>query len=186
MDLLNRLNTTEFLGKEFLTWLWYRSDVQEGLLEVGDGGPAVELSLCDRIVLSGAGKGAEKVAIRTEEPSVNPEARVALRQGKKVEQGRIQIVRDQREWTFTIRGETLALGSIKIPAVLTRDEDDRLRERLALLDQLDGMITALFLSFVRLRTRPAEWAEEQKRIEDWIAGDGPDRLSEAARAADLV
>lgn len=185
MDLVDRLASTSFLGKEFLTWLWFKSDIQEGLITVGDGGPAAELWYCDSIMISGAGQGAEKVTVRCEDPSLSPEARMALRQGKKVEKARIRIVRGQREWTVSIAGETLALASIKIPALLTREEDDKLRERLDLLDQLDAMVAALFSGFLTLRTDREQWEQERLALRDWIAGEPlPPRVAEDAEGGE--
>ncbi len=173
MDLVDRLATTAFLGKEFLTWLWFRTDLQEGLFTIEDGGPAAEIWFCDRIVLSAAGQGAEKVAVKTEDPSTCPECRSALRQGKKVEAARIRIVRAQREWSVTVKADTLALGSVKIPAVLTKEEDDKARERFTLLDQLDSMINALFREFIALRTDDTAWGHERASMQAWIRDEDP-------------
>ena len=173
MDLVDRLSTTGFLGKEFLTWLWFRSELHEGLIEIDDGGPAAEIWLTDSLTLSGAGQGAEKVTLRAEDPGVTPEARSALAQGKKVESARLRIVRAQREWTLTLKGETLALSSIKIPAVLTKEEDEKLRERLHLMDQLDTMVATLFTSFLQLRSDSTKWADEEAQLRAWVRGEMP-------------
>jgi hypothetical protein len=172
MDLIDRLNSTAFLGREFLTWLWYRSNLQEGLFALDDGNPSIELFFTDRIALAAAGQGAEKVAVKAEDPSLAPEAIMALRQGKKVEKACIRIVRGQREWTVTVAGDTLAGSGIKIPALLTREEDEKLRERLALLDELDGMIVALFKLFLVVRLDKEQWATERDNIQAWIYGNG--------------
>ncbi len=182
MDFVDRLNTTAFLGKEFATWIWFESDQNEGLLNVPDGGGAAEIFITDAITLSGAGEGAEKVSVRAEDPSLSPEARVALRQGKKVAKAKLRIVRDQREWSLTLAGETLAVSSVKLPALLTREEDEKLNERLMLLDQLDGMIQALFHAFVALRTDPEQWPTVRAQMQEWVRGDGPERISHPATA----
>ena len=171
MDLVDRIAATSFIGKEFLTWLWFRSDTDEGLVDIGDGGPAAELWLTDRLVLSGTGQGAEHVAVRTEEPTDSYEARTALRRGKKVEQVTLRLVRGQREWTVTVKGETLAVSSIKIPAVLTKEEDDRQRERLVLLDQLDEMLASLYARFIALRLDAAAWQSECESMVAWVQGE---------------
>ncbi len=172
MDFVDRLNATGFLGKEFLTWLWYKSDAQEGLMTVGPEALSAEVWMTDRIVLSGAGQGAERVAVRTEDPTLSLEARTALAQGKKVEQARLRIISGQREWSATIKGETLAVSSIKIPALLTKEEDDKLRERFMLLDQIDEMLEFLFKSFAELRWDTEKWGAEREAMKVWIAA-GP-------------
>ena len=180
MDLIDRLNTTSYLGREFLTWLWFMSDLQEGLLNLAEEGPAIELFLTDRIVLSGSGQGAERVAIRTEDPSLSYEARTALRQGKKVEKATLRLVSGQREWTVTIDGESLAISSVKIPALLTRENDEKFHERLALIDQLDSMVLALFERFLSIRTNLQEWPKVAQQMKDWVRDETPpDRIQMA-------
>ena len=85
-----------------------------------------------------------------------------------MESARLRIIRAQREWTVTIKGEALTLSSIKIPAVLTKEEDDKLRERLHLMDQLDAMVSTLFTSFLKLRSDPTDWPEEETKMRAWI------------------
>jgi len=169
----DRINNTRYLGKEFLTWLWYQSDKNEGLVRLGSAGPAIQVWFADRIVLSGASQEAERVTIKAVEPSTNLEARTALQRGKQVEQARITIVREQREWTLTVSGEELSLGSIRIPALLTKDADDQLSERLHLLDLLDGMIVDMFGVFMELRADDTAWPAERDGMSEWIkAGAG--------------
>lgn len=171
MNLVDRMNSTAFLGKEFLTHLWHRSELQEGLLDPHDGRGAIELWLTSRIVLSAAGQGADKVSVKTDEPSASEEARQALREGKKVDTLTCRIVRDQREWTVTIKGETLAFSGVRTPALLTRDEDDRVREQYVLLDQLDGIVRSLYRAFLAIRTDRAAWAAELDEMRAWVRGD---------------
>ena len=170
MDFVDRLANTSFLGREFLTWLWFKSDTQEGLMTLEDGGPAAEVWFTDNITLSGAGDGAERVTVRAEDPSLSPEARMALKQGKKVEKAYVRIVRGQREWATNVAAESLALSSIKIPALLTREEDDKLRERLALLDELDAMVTSLFKGFLAVRGDRPTWEPELDALRAWVMG----------------
>jgi hypothetical protein len=167
MDLVDRLAATAFLGREFLTWLWYRSDLQEGLFQIGDG-VTIEVFLTDRISLAGAGQGADKVSVKAEDPTLTAEAHVALEQAKKVEKACVRITSGQREWTTTIAGDSLALSGIKIPALLTREEDEKLSERLALIDELDTMVTALFRSFVDIRLDAEAWMAECSAMQSWV------------------
>ncbi len=167
-NLGDRINNTRYLGKEFLTWLWYQSDKNEGLVRLGSGGPAIQVWFSDRIVLSGASEEAERITIKAVEPSTNREARTALQRGKQVEQARITIVREQREWTLTISGEELALASIKIPALLTKEADDQFSERLHLLDVLDEMVVTMFGAFMELRTDESVWPAERDGMSEWI------------------
>ena len=175
MDMIERLESTGFLGKEFLTWLWFQSDTQSGLIEVANGSSVLEVWFVDRLTLSGAGQSSSRVAVRSEEPGSSWEARTALRAGKKVSQASVRIVREQREWSATIGGATLALSGVKLPAILTRDADDQMNERFHLLDELDEMVRALFVRFMSLRFDRAGWDVEMKKMRSWVAEEDGDR-----------
>jgi hypothetical protein len=167
-DLLQRMRTTAHLGRDFLTWLWFKSDTQEGLVKVGENTATAEIWFTDRVVLSTHGDLPERVAINTDDPSGNAEARTALRQGKKVDQARLRIVKDQREWLVTVKSESLALGAIKIPQLLTKEEDDQIRERLVFLDQLDSITVSLFKRFIALRNDNSRWDDTCAAMATWI------------------
>lgn len=169
MDMIERLEPTAFLGREFLTWLWFQSDTQSGLVEPADGGSAVEVWFVDRLTLSGGGQGSSRVVVRSEEPGASWEARTALRAGKKVEQACLRIVREQREWGLIITGSTLAVSSVKLPAILTREEDDQTQERFHLLDQIDELVGALFVRFMKLRFDRSNWTAEVEAMRSWVA-----------------
>ncbi len=175
MDLADRLVNTGYLGRELLTWLWFKSDKQQGLIDPGDGQGAIEVSIVDRVTLAGLGQGADRVAVKAEDPGSTAEARMALKEGKKVEQAMLRIVRDQREWRANVKGDTLGLSGIKIPALLTREEDDRAQERLVLIDLLDGLIAGLFSTFMVVRADPELWTAELAAMRAWVLGfDEPD------------
>ncbi len=50
MDFLDILRERAFLGREFLTWLWFKSDQTGGQIETSDG-KAVEVLFLDRMTL---------------------------------------------------------------------------------------------------------------------------------------
>ena len=37
MDLVDLIESHRFLGSEYLTWLWFRSEMHDGMIAVGDG-----------------------------------------------------------------------------------------------------------------------------------------------------
>ena len=170
MDLVDRIANTRHLGKEFLTWLWFRSETNEGLVDVPDQ-ETVELWFDDKLVLSGADGAKEQNIIKGEAPTESPEARMALRMGKKLSEAKMRLIKGQRKWTYNIKGETLALGGVKIPAVLSRQEDDQAYERFYLMEELNNAILALYRSFVELRVDKEKWAAELTKMREWVHTD---------------
>ena len=51
MQLLEKVRKTDFLGREFLAWLWYRSETEQGHFQLGD--KTVEIWFDGKIVLEG-------------------------------------------------------------------------------------------------------------------------------------
>ncbi len=167
MDLVDRINNTRFLGKEFLTWLWFKSDTNEGLIKL-NGDETVELWFDDKLVLAGVDAARDQNIIKTEAPTESAEAQTALLQRKKVSQAKLRIVAGQRAWSFTIAGDTLALSGVRIPAILTREEDDQLQERLYLIEELNNYLLALYRGFVELRLDKERWASELTAMRAWV------------------
>lgn len=167
MDLIDKINNTRYLGKEFLTWLWFRSDKNEGLLQIPDM-ETVEVWFDDKVVLSGADTTREQNIVKGEAPTESPEARMGLRMGKKVAEAKLRIIKGQRKWSFGVKAETLALSGVKIPAVLSREEDDQVYERFYLLEEVSNIFAALYKMFVELRLDKEQWGAELEAMRAWL------------------
>ena len=169
MDLLDKVNQTRFMGKEWLTWLWYRSDRQEGLFRPDGVGEPFELWFDDKLVLDASIENVKEVnSIRGESPTETAEAKAALSMGKKVAEAKLRVVLDQREWIVGIKGEELALSGIKPPALLSREEDEKLLERLELVEELELVLDRLYAEFVRLRLDEERWRAEVAAMRQWV------------------
>ncbi len=62
MDLIDRIHHTRFLGREFLTWLWYRTELQEEIFRL-ENAPPMMISFDDRLVLEAAVDATEEAII---------------------------------------------------------------------------------------------------------------------------
>lgn len=184
MDMFDRIKTTEFLGREFLTWLWFCSDVQEGLFRDLDdpSGDAVEVWFDDALKLEvRVDKARESTTARGEAPGEMAAARAALRAGQKVTEAKLRIVKGEREYVCTIKADRLSLSGVKCPRSFAPDTEERVVERLLLLEDLERTIDALFERFVRLRLDPAAWGAELSRMRAWVQ-----EFPEAPRLAEVV
>ena len=166
MDMVTRIERTQPLGGEFLTWLWYRADLQEGVLQVGDR--AVEVWFDNKLALESLGAIKEQNVIRSETPTETEEARASLQSGKHVREAQLRLICDQKAWALTLRADDLSLHGVKIPALLTSETDDRLYERLALLEEVEGLVDGLFSAFATLRLNDESWKAEVDAIRGWV------------------
>lgn len=170
-----------FLGREFLTWLWFRADGEDHPLRVKDGDEltiAIERSLrltCD-FGLTGA------VAISAETPASLPEARAALRTGKQPLKAGLVLGSPAGDFRLTLDGARLAVSGLQVP------EDQRLEDWRARLEarfegvtEVAALLDALFEQFLLMRTASA-WAAELREITAWAAGQAGGRRPQVASA----
>jgi len=171
MDIINRINTTRYLGREFLTWLWYRSALQNGVFELsGPTGGPLEVWFDAKLTLEAGGDLKESNVIKAENPTETSEAHAALLNGKLVSDARLRMVAGQKQWTLSIKGDTLGIAGVKIPALLSREDDDQLYERFMLIEELEDTVHALFRQFIELRTDDEAWRSEIQAIRAWVHG----------------
>jgi hypothetical protein len=165
MDLFDRMESRQFLGKEFFLWLWYLSDINDGLFKLPDY--EVELYFADQLVLEVKLSEAEQSKLKGGSPAYAPEARKALQLGKMVTRARFALTREERKWVFTGDSDRFFLSAIKIPQVLSREEDDAFEERMYLIEELDQIWYDLYRMFLAERLSPA-WSSRTEAMRDWI------------------
>jgi hypothetical protein len=168
MDIINRINATRYLGREFLTWLWYRSAQQSGVFELGAGEAPVEVWFDQKLTLEAQGDIKESNVIKAENPTETSEAHAALLSGKLVADARLRVVSGQKQWTLSVKGDTLGISGVKVPALLSREDDDQLYERFMLIEEIEDTVHALFRQFMELRLDDEAWRPEVQAIRAWV------------------
>jgi len=176
MDLLELIQTRTFLGNEFLMWLWFKSDCHDGLFEIEDHGQ-IEVIFDDALTLEAYLAETERSDFKGGTPAFAPEAKTALRQGKRVSKTKLRIVKEGREWLFTYKAEGMDITSAKIPAVLSKDDDEKFFERMYLLEELEEILETLYADFLHLRLSNSWDDALLPAMETWIQSEelaGPD------------
>ena len=158
------------LGEEFLTWLWFQSDVAPGAFVNKEGQP-FSVSMEQRIVVQGGQGDAKETASVAGTLSPLTEARFGLGKGKKVTRATIRLEKDELAFQFTLSADDFTLGSMKLPKVEKPEEDDdpdaMLLERFYLMEVCLGLLESLYATFLRLRLSAA-WGETVQEITTWI------------------
>jgi hypothetical protein len=200
MQLADRIEKRRFVGREFLLWLWFESEMFEGTLatrEHGEFGFWVEKN----IALSA---GREATKITGAQPAWGREAKESLRRGKLPEAASFHLVQGDRESTFALKAEQLGIASLKLPTVLgvlgadedaapvldvpvrrpkrkkeTRaqqerrqsdDEHEAFYERMHLTRGIEELLEALYRDFLALRLGEG-WAGVASAMGAWAAGE---------------
>jgi recombination associated protein RdgC len=154
-----------FLGREFLLWLWYRSEAGFGRL-AGASGFEVDLWVDDRLLLRGEGEDAQRFDLRGGAPAASATARTAMVEGRTVYAARFGLRREEREYAFELR-EDLSIRGLKLPD-LEADEEDPVLGRLSEVEMLTEHLDDLFAAFCAQRLA-ATWEEDEvPRIQGWL------------------
>ena len=158
------------LGEEFLTWLWFQSDVAPGAFVNKEGHP-FSVSMEQRIVVQGGQGDAKDTATVAGTLSPLTEARFGLGKGKKVTRATIRLEKDDLAFQFTLKAGDFTLGSLKLPKVEKPAEDEdpdaMLLERFYLMEVCLGLLESLYATFLRLRLS-TDWSETVQEITAWI------------------
>src|SRR5688572_30138520 len=117
MDLAARVEHCQFLGREFLLYLWWKSEVTGGTFELAGFGE-VTLTLESHIVLERKVDVLEQTRMKGPDPSSTKVAKEALRYGKLPTRGAVRIVHEEREYVFVLVADEFTLRQVKLPALL--------------------------------------------------------------------
>jgi len=164
MELIDRIENSRFLAREFLLWLWYESDRLEGRVEVEDG-DFVELWFEETLVLTDA---IAEVRLKAPMPTTTPEAFEALRQGKRPALAKLRITRGTQAWTLTYKAETTSLSGVTLPAELREDDDEGFYERVNLVEQVEAMVAQLMGRFLALRCSRSWGRSVVPKLQAWV------------------
>lgn len=160
----------EILGQEFLTWLWFRSDVASDAFRTKDGTPFT-VSMEQRIVVQGGQGDTRETASVSGALSPLREARFGLGTGKKVTRALLHIEKDDMAFQISLRAEDFALAGLKTPKLDKNDSDDDpdalFLEKIFLMEVCVGLIDNLYETFLAIRLGE-EWEQEVAAMQKWL------------------
>ncbi|MDX9719740.1 MAG: hypothetical protein RBU37_03270 [Myxococcota bacterium] len=164
MDLYDQIESTRFLGVEFLSWLWFRVSAGRSVFEL-DGQP-LEVEFDNQMTFETTLAETERTRLMGGAPSESPEALQAMRCGKVVTVAKLRLRREDREYSFVLNARAMSIASAKIPAVLSKQDDDRFYERMDLLSELESSLQGLFGVFLKIRLE--RWQHELEAMREWV------------------
>jgi hypothetical protein len=160
------------LGRDFLTWLWFASEERGGAVRIQGGGD-VEIQFVRRMALeSGEGEYASSVICQGLHADLK-EGKIAIREGKRIKEARLQIRADTDQWEFTLKADPFQIQSLKLPAGFSLSEEEeekegRILERIHLTEKALQILDQLFSFFLVRRLSSAWSAEEIPRLKKWV------------------
>lgn len=155
-----------WLGREFLTWLLWKSESTEELCT--HEGHGVRVLFLDRVTLRGIKGEVSEITLKGKTSPYAEECRHALANGLLVHQARVKVSIQEREWEASLDAEHLDVRSAKIPQLMSEEDDARLTERLELAEKLSGLLHVLIEAFLEVRAVPAWRKKVVPQMQDWM------------------
>jgi hypothetical protein len=143
-------NNRTFLGREFLTWLWYWLESRNNVVDV-PGERSCYLYINDKIVLSSASGPVREHSMKGGTPAMAMEAKQAVLGGKLVTEANFLMKQDKAQWTWSMKSDDLVLRNVRLPAVAAEEAERYLGARLAHIETLKDLNNHLFQQFCALR-----------------------------------
>ena len=162
------------LGQDFLTWLWFQSDVAPSFFRTDDGQP-FQVSMEKRVTVTG-GEGSERetTSVSANIDSSLSEARLGLHRGKKVTRALIHLTKDDFGFDVSVKAADFSLNSLKTPKIDKSDRDDDpdslFLEKVFLIETAVTLMDCLYRQFLGLRLDRDKWDKTTDEMQLWMNG----------------
>lgn len=156
----------DFLGNEFLIWLWHTLQNESDIIALADGSEATVM-VTKTLTLDCPRGETGRDQLTNEGPTRLPEAFRALQAGKLPRKAGLIIVRHGQQYELTLQAESLAVSGANLPKLEGASGREIQVARIDLLRHLVETLDLLYDAFARRRTGP-EWSNDLGRIRRWL------------------
>jgi len=172
LDIAVAYRRYQFVGDEFLTWLWYIIERDTRLLNRLDKDLAA-LEIGNRMVFENRYRrdSGETVTVKGEEANMD-EGLLALKKGAMVTEVNLVYRSGDQEWRFNLKGESLNISSLRVPEsgkVETKEDiEGAVIEKIYFYEKILNLINGLFKYFIKIRVSN-EWSSKTvPAMRKWI------------------
>ena len=164
----------DYLGPEFLTWLWWRARVEPEFRH--RDGTSVFVHVDEYMELRGERAAARRTVLRSGMPAASAEGKVALRHGKVVTAARLLFARGEEETALTLKAEDLDVSAARLPAPEGESSEERLAASLASVRRMYEDLDLCYSTFLEERTSE-RWEKSATAIRSWAASPSEEESS---------
>lgn len=165
----NEPQSRDFLGTEWLTWLWYASHVESAEVATPQGhSVAVLFERC--LQMECAFKVTGTTTINADGPTRLPESSAALASGKRPVRAGLHVAIQGDVYALTLRGDAMNFSGIQLP-----DPEDGADRRTAFEGRIEHLrnliegVDALYQAFLKRRLS-SKWPQTLNILRNWVAG----------------
>jgi len=157
----------DFLGNEFLLWLWHAAEAKDGAITTDSAGE-VSILIDKSLDLDCAYGETGRDSLRGDGPARMPEARDGLRSGKVPRRAGLILEAHRQSFTLGLNPEAMAVASAILPEVEEAESPRELfEERITFLRDLNKILDGLFATFLKVRAG-SSWEGQVSTIRKWI------------------
>lgn len=153
---------------EFYTWLWWSTEEREGVFDLGEPLGRVDVWVDERLAFRTPSDSKITAVLTGDNPSTTLEARAALAGGKVLEELRLGIRRDDREYQVTLKGAPMHFARLKLPQVLLEGEDSVIYDRMHLYEEVGAVVGGLFAQYAAARAAGDWESHALPEIRRWV------------------
>lgn len=146
-----------YLGREFLSWLLWRSNDGGPICDVD--GEGLKVLFVGPLSLRGVAEEATELNVKGHLCGYARVTRTALARGLLVHSAQLRIEHGEQHFEVGLDASYLDVRAAKVPALLAKEEDERVAERLWLADRVASFVDALFAAFMAVR-RSRGWSQK--------------------------
>jgi hypothetical protein len=156
----------DFLGNEFLLWLWHTLQNVGDTVTLADETEATVM-VAKTLTLDCPRGETGRDCLTNEGPTRLPEAFRALQAGKLPRKAGLIVVRQGSQYELTLQAENLSVSGAALPKIEGASGHELHMARVDQLRHLVETLDLLYDAFGRCRTGP-EWSNELGRIRRWL------------------
>lgn len=160
----------DFLGKEFLTWLWHRADSPQTKLSTAAGeNVAVMIDRAMRLVCDFNRTGS--TVVTCDSPGMASESRAALAIGKQPTRMGLILGGSAGEFRFSLDGASFSIAGMVLPddSKEERDPIGRMEARFDKAVDAVHLLDGVYRAFLQKRAGSA-WVRELTAMQAWARG----------------
>lgn len=165
----------DFLGDEFLIWLWHRFEDAQGEIVLskrpGDKVDPTErgfVGFTKSLDMDCAWGLSGRQMLRADTPTRLSEAGEGLRKGKWPRKAGLLVSDGDQHWEFTIQGENMSASSVRLPEIEdVEDQRQVVNRRFELVLDLAAWLDRVYASFLSERMG-SSWSQKRSALRQWI------------------
>jgi hypothetical protein len=168
----------DFLGNEFLLWLWWRWETVSDTFALPDNSEVTGM-FARTLSLQCPRDESGKETITAEGPTGLPEAMQAIRSGKLPRKAGMTLVRQGEQYDLAIQPEGFVISGAKILVEEAVADRGAREDRIESVRSLHETVDLMFRAFCEQRVGK-NWHGEQEQIGRWLKSETARRKSPAA------